>query len=210
MQFSSSKPFIIGVAGGTGSGKTTVVRNIIKFIAPEKVLTISHDDYYRDQTHLPFEEREKTNYDHPNSLETELLIQHIKELSEGKSVRKPLYDFSQHTRSSETEEVQPTRVIIVEGILLFECKNLRNLFDLKVFVDTDADIRILRRIKRDMEERGRDFDFIVQQYLSIVRPMHLEFVEPSKRYADIILPEGGENRVALELLLARVREIVRG
>lgn len=202
-----SKPFLIGVAGGSGSGKTTVVANLLKVLKNRSVLCISHDDYYRNQDQLPMSQRERTNYDHPDALETSLLIEHLELLSAGKSVKKPTYDFANHTRSKKTEKIVPAKVIIVEGILLFENKGLRNKFDLKVFVDTDADIRVLRRIKRDIKERGRTFDFVVDQYLDYTRPMHLEFVEPSKRYADIIVPEGGLNNVALDLLLARVKEL---
>lgn len=202
-----SKPFFIGVAGGSGSGKTTVVANLTRVLKNHSVLCISHDDYYKNQDHLPMSQREQTNYDHPDSLETDLLVKHLKELANNQVVDKPTYDFTNHTRSKKTEKIEPTKVIIVEGILIFENKELREMLDLKVFVDTDADIRVLRRIKRDMEERGRTFEFTVDQYQKFTRPMHLEFVEPSKRYADIIVPEGGHNNVALDLLLARVKEL---
>lgn len=202
-----SKPFFIGVAGGSGSGKTTVVANLTKVLKNHSVLCISHDDYYRDQDHLPMSKREQTNYDHPDSLETDLLVKHLQMLAQNQSVEKPTYDFAHHTRSKITEKIVPAKVVIVEGILLFENKELREMLDLKVFVDTDSDIRVLRRIKRDIEERGRTFDFTVEQYQKFTRPMHLEFVEPSKRYADIIVPEGGQNNVALDLLLARVKEL---
>jgi uridine kinase len=205
----NQQPFIIGVAGGSGSGKTTIARNLQKILQTNEVAYIPHDDYYRDQSNLSDHERELTNYDHPNSIETDLLIRHLTELQNGQSVEKPLYDFPQHTRSQKIEIVEPKPVIIVEGILIFESAQLRDLFDLKIYVDTDADIRFIRRIRRDVQERNRDFDFVIKQYLNFVRPMHLEFVEPSKRYADIIVPEGGENTKALELLFARVREIVR-
>jgi uridine kinase len=208
MKHPSQKPFIIGIAGGTGSGKTTVAKNIIQALPSEHVTNISSDDYYHDQSHLPMSERDKTNYDHPRAFEIELLVKHLKQLKKGHPIQKPIYDFPHHTRSTRIEEVSPTHIIIVEGILVFCFPELLEMFDLKIFVDTDADIRVLRRLKRDTEERGRSFDFVVQQYLDIVRPMHLEFVEPSKREADIIIPEGGENSVALDLLLARVREIV--
>ncbi len=202
-----SKPFFIGVAGGSGSGKTTVVANLTKVLKNRSVLCISHDDYYRNQDHLPMSQREATNYDHPASLETDLLVKHLAQIAQGQIVDKPTYDFSNHTRSKITEKIMPAKVVIVEGILIFEHKELREMLDLKVFVDTDADIRVLRRIKRDIEERGRTFDFTVNQYQKFTRPMHLEFVEPSKRYADIIVPEGGNNNVALDLLLARVKEL---
>ncbi len=200
--------FLIGVAGGTGSGKSTVAHNIMKMVASTDVTCLTHDDYYRDQSHLPMSEREKTNYDHPRSLETELLVEHLKQLMAGQPIEKPIYDFAHHTRSTQTQRVEPTRVVIVEGIMIFESKELRDLFDLKIFVDTDADIRFIRRLKRDIADRGRTANFVIAQYLDQVRPMHLEFVEPTKREADIIIPEGGENTVALDLLLARVHEVV--
>jgi uridine kinase len=201
------KPFIIGVAGGTGSGKTTVVKNLMKVLKNQGVICISHDDYYRDQTEMSMEERVKVNYDHPSALETSLLVEHLKKLVTGQSIRKPLYDFVENNRRTETEVIEPAKVIIVEGILIFESTALRPLFDLKLFVDTDADIRLIRKIRRDIQERGRTLESGIHQYLTATRPMHLEFVEPNKRYADIIIPEGGENQVALDLLLARVNEI---
>lgn len=206
---SSKKPFIIGVAGGSGSGKTTVVENLIKVLGKKSVTFISHDDYYKNQDHLPIEERIKTNYDHPKALETDLLISQLGELIAGKEVQQPTYDFVNHTRSLKTVLLKPNPVIILEGILIFESKKLRNLFDLKVFVDTEDDIRVIRRIKRDIEERGRTFEYVVDQYLKFTKPMHNEFVEPNKRYADIIIPEGGENRVALDLLLTKVKTIIK-
>lgn len=204
----SSKPFIIGVAGGSGSGKTTIVDNLIKVLGKESVTFISHDDYYKNQDHLPVEKRKQTNYDHPQSLETDLLVSQLKKLLSGNKVEQPTYDFVHHTRSKKTKSLEPNKVIIVEGILVFECEQLRNLFDLKVFVDTADDIRIIRRIKRDIQERGRTFEFIVDQYYQFTRPMHLQFVEPSKRYADIIIPEGGENKVALDLLLTKAKTLL--
>jgi len=206
---SSLKPYIIGVAGGSGSGKTTVVDNLIKVLGKESVTFISHDDYYKSQDHLPMQERIKTNYDHPKALETDLLISQLGKLISGQEVDQPTYDFVAHTRSDKTEKLKPTPVIIVEGILVFESKNLRDLFDLKVFVDTEDDIRIIRRIRRDIEERGRSFDYVIDQYLKFTKPMHNEFVEPNKRYADIIIPEGGENTVALDLLLTKVKTIIK-
>lgn len=201
-------PFLIGVAGGSGSGKTTIVQNLVETLQGLSVTCISHDNYYRDQSHLAMSDRRKTNYDHPKALETELLVSQLTQLKAGIPVSQPVYDFVNHTRSSKTEEIQPTKVIIVEGILLFESAELRNLFNLKVFVDTDADIRIVRRIQRDITERGRTFEFVVEQYLQTTRPMHLEFVEPSKRYADVIIPEGGFNNVALDLLLTKVHHLL--
>jgi len=206
---SSSKiPFIIGVAGGSGSGKTTIVENLIKVLGDESVTCISHDDYYRNQDHLPMNERIKTNYDHPDSLETDLLVTNLENLIAGKDIEKPIYDFVNHTRSKQTTSLKPNKVIIIEGILIFESKKLRNLFNLKVFVDTEDDIRIIRRIDRDIEERGRTFDFVVEQYLNFTKPMHDEFVQPNKRYADIIIPEGGRNNVALDLLLTKVKTLL--
>lgn len=206
---SRKKPFIIGVAGGSGSGKTTVVENLLKVLGNLPVACISHDDYYRDQSHLSMNDRKKTNYDHPKALETELMVEQLQDLLKGKAIDKPTYDFIEHTRSKKIEKIKPAGVFIIEGILLFEDKALRDLFDLKVYVDTDPDIRLLRRIKRDIEHRGRSLEFVVDQYLKFTRPMHLEFVEPSKRHADVIIPEGGFNSVALDLLLARVRELLR-
>jgi uridine kinase len=203
------KPFLIGVAGGTGSGKSTVVKNLHKVLKGHELICISHDDYYNDQAEMTMEERVKVNYDHPSALETSLLIKHLKALSAGKQVEKPLYDFKENTRKAETETVFPAPVIIIEGILLFESRELRQLMDLKIFVDTDADIRLIRKITRDIEERGRTLESGINQYLTATRPMHLEFVEPNKRYADVIIPEGGENKVALDLVLARVREVIQ-
>ncbi|WP_069132897.1 uridine kinase [Rhodohalobacter halophilus] len=200
----SDKPLIIGVAGGSGSGKTTVVKNIIEAIGEKRVLLIQHDSYYRDLSHLPFEERTKQNFDHPASLETELMIRHLDALRNGYQVDIPVYDFVAHTRSDETFTALPQRIILVDGILIFSEPKLRKLMDIKIFVDTDGDVRLLRRLQRDISERGRDLDGVLNQYEKFVRPMHLEFVEPSKRYADIIIPRGGENLVALEMVIALV------
>ncbi len=198
------KPFIIGVAGGSGSGKTTVVQNLMKELGKGQVLKISHDWYYRNQDDIAMEERVKTNYDHPLSLETSLLVEHVKQLVAGEAVALPQYDFVNHTRSKETVHATPSKVIIIEGILLFESTALRELFDLKIFVDTEADVRLARRLRRDVEERGRTFEFGLDQYMKFTRPMHLEFVEPYRRYADIIIPEGGENAPAIDVLVAKV------
>lgn len=200
--------FIIGVAGGSGSGKTTVLNNLTR-AASDKAIAISHDHYYRDQSHLDMSQRTQTNYDHPKSLETELLIEHLQQLKNGQTISHPTYDFLRHTRAKQTVKIEPKKIIIVEGILLFESKDLRQLFDMKVFVDTDDDIRFIRRLQRDVSERGRTPESIIEQYLKTVRPMYIEFVEPSKRHADIIIPEGGENTVALDLLLARIEQIVK-
>ncbi|HIE37674.1 MAG TPA: uridine kinase [Anaerolineae bacterium] len=202
------RPIIIGVAGGTGSGKTTVAMEILQRVGAEHIAYIPHDAYYRDLSHLPPAQRARVNFDHPDSLETELLIQHLKRLREGESVEIPVYDFTTHTRSRETRRVGPAPVILVEGILVFAEPALRDLFDVKLYVDTDADIRIIRRLQRDVQERGRTLESVIQQYLTTVRPMHLEFVEPSKRYADVIIPEGGFNEVAIEMVAARIRGLL--
>ncbi|MDZ7715799.1 MAG: uridine kinase [Balneolaceae bacterium] len=197
---------IIGVAGGSGSGKTTVVNHIIKTIGEENILLLQHDSYYRDLKHLPFEERAKQNFDHPSALETELMIRHIKALKEGYQVEIPIYDFKKHTRKEETKSVEPKKIILIDGILIFSEKNLRKLMDIKLYVDADDDIRLLRRIQRDILERDRILESVLTQYQEFVRPMHLEFVEPSKRYADIIIPRGGKNEVALEMVNALIQE----
>ena len=203
------KPLTIGVAGGTGSGKTTVAGALMDACGPENVAFLPHDAYYRDYGHLPFEDRVPINWDHPDSLETDLLVRQLSCLISGLPIEEPRYDFRTYTRMSETQHVEPRPVIIVEGILILAERELRDLLDIKVFVDTDADIRFIRRLKRDVEERARSVPAVVEQYLSTVRPMHLEFVEPSKRYADLIIPEGGYNRVAIDMLVARVKAVVR-
>ena len=202
-------PFVIGVAGGTGSGKTTVANAIIKRIGAERIALLSHDSYYRDWVDLPKDVLDHKNFDHPDSLETDLLVHQLRALKGGAAVEVPLYDFKVHKRSLETRRVEPKKVILVDGILIYAEPELRKLFDVKVYVDTDADRRLIRRIKRDIEERGRTLESVVEQYESTVRPMHLEFVEPSKRYADLIIPEGGENTVALDFLFARLEELLR-
>lgn len=201
---------VIGVAGGTGSGKTTIVQEILKVLDLEDVSVIQHDSYYRDRSHLPASERKIINYDHPDSLETEILIDHLNQLIEGKAINVPIYDFGTHTRKTEKEIVLPTKVIVVEGILILADRELRELFDIKVFVDTDADIRFIRRMERDITERDRTRELVVKQYLETVRPMHLEFVEPSKRYADVIIPEGGYNQVAVDILVTKIRSVIEG
>lgn len=202
----NKKPLIIGVGGGSGSGKTTVVKHILSSIGRKNILLIQHDSYYRDLNHLPLEERKKQNFDHPSSLETELMIRHVNALKNGYQVDIPVYDFAAHTRSEETVKAAPKEIILLDGILIFTEPDLRELMDIRLFVDTDDDIRLLRRIKRDIMERGRDLKGVIDQYETFVRPMHLEFVEPSKRYADIIIPRGGENLVALEMVVATIRE----
>ena len=202
------QPLIIGIAGGTGSGKTTVSNAIMERVGRERIAWLQQDQYYRDQTDKPFEERTRVNYDHPDSLETELMVEHLKRLKAGEAVETPVYDFAADTRTRETLRVEPRAVILVEGILIFADPELRRLFDVKIFVDADADLRLIRRLHRDMAERGRSFESVIRQYQETVRPMHLEFVEPSKRYADIIVPEGGFNRVALDMIVSRVEALL--
>jgi uridine kinase len=202
-------PLVIGIAGGSGSGKTTVAQTILQRVGADRIAFLQHDSYYKDLTGLPPAQRNEFNFDHPNSLETELLIKHIGTLRSGKAVEVPIYDFSTDSRTAQSFTVQPHNVILVEGILIFTEAALRKLFDIKIFVDTDADLRFIRRLERDIHERGRTTDSVVKQYLHTVRPMHLEFVEPSKRYADIIIPEGGHNAAALDMVVARVEALFR-
>ncbi len=202
------RPIVVGVAGGTGSGKTTVTDRILERVGAENIAHITHDAYYRDLSHLPPHVRARTNFDHPDALETELLIQHLEKLRAGQTIEIPIYDFSTHVRTDRTLRVEVAPVIIVEGILVFVERQLRDLFDVKIYIDTDADVRFIRRLRRDLEERGRTVESVCQQYLSTVRPMHLEFVEPSKRYADVIIPEGGFNEVAIEMVAARLRGLL--
>lgn len=197
------KPLFVGIAGGTGSGKTTVAHKIASYFGSSCAI-IAHDSYYRDQSDLEMKERVKTNYDHPDSLETTLLIEHLKSLKQGKKVTIPTYDFTQHNRAKNTILISPKKIILVEGILLYENETLRNLMDIKLFVDTDADIRLGRRIARDIKERGRTLEFSLNQYLTMSRPMYLAFGEPSKKYADIILPHGGENVIGIELVVSAI------
>lgn len=200
------KPILIGLAGGTGSGKTTVAKSIYKNFANESICIIMQDSYYKDQSHLSLEERANTNYDHPYAFDTDLLLNHIKLLLEGKSVDVPIYDFKNHNRKKETQKLTPKDIIIVEGILTLEDQRLRDLYDIKLYVDTDADIRILRRLTRDIRDRGRTLESVVSQYLNVVRPMHLQFIEPTKRYADLIIPEGGRNKVAIDIIVATINQ----
>ncbi len=200
---------IIGICGGTGSGKTTVVEKIIEAMDSCNYSIIKHDDYYKRNDELSMDERIKINYDHPLSLDNELLKQNLKDLSEGKTITKPLYDFTNHNRKDEVEEVKPTDLIILDGILIFEDAELRNFMDIKIFVDTDADIRILRRIKRDIEERGRTLDSVINQYIKTVKPSHEQFIEPNKKYADIIIPRGGKNQVAIDFMIAKINELLK-
>ncbi len=203
------RPIVFGVAGGTASGKTTVANTILEAVGASQVAYLAHDAYYKDMDHLPFEERLRVNYDHPNSLETDLLVQHVQQLLQGQSVETPIYDFAHFRRTQRTKRVSPSPIILVEGILIFTHARLRDLMDIKVYVDTDPDVRFIRRLVRDMEERERSLDSIIKQYLETVRPMHLEFVEPSKRYADIIIPRGGLNKVALDMVVSRLRDLLR-
>jgi len=205
---SAAKSIVIGVAGGTGSGKTTVSHEILARVGRDQICYIQHDSYYRDLSHLTPAQRAEVNFDHPDSLETELLIHHLQHLVAGASIEVPVYDFTTHTRTGETFLLESRKVILIEGILIFADPELRELMDVRIFVDTDADIRFIRRLKRDMEQRGRTLESVIHQYLNTVRPMHLEFVEPSKRYADIIIPEGGYNQVALDMLVARIRSML--
>lgn len=202
-------PLVIGIAGGSGSGKTTVAQEILQRVGPDRIAYIQHDSYYKDLTGLPPAQREQVNFDHPNSLETELLISHVEQLKRGQAIQVPIYDFSTDSRTDQTFKVQPCRVILVEGILIFVDSAMRALFDVKIFVDTDPDIRLIRRLQRDISERGRTVDSVINQYQSTVRPMHLEFVEPSKRYADVIIPEGGFNRAAMDMVVARIESLLR-
>ncbi len=202
------KPIVIGVAGGSGSGKTTVAKEIYRQFADQSILIIEQDSYYRDQSDKTMDERLKTNYDHPLAFDNDLLIRQINELLEYKSIEKPVYDYTAHTRSDKIIPVEPKDVIILEGILILEDERLRDLMDIKLFVDTDADVRIIRRMVRDTRDRGRTLESVIDQYTSIVRPMHNQFIEPTKRYADIIIPEGGQNRVAIDLMVTKIQTIL--
>lgn len=203
------EPLVIGIAGGSGSGKTTVAQEILQRVGPERIAFLQHDSYYKDLSGLPPAQKADVNFDHPNSLETELLTQHIASLRDGKPVEVPIYDFSTHSRTSQTYTVQPRGVILVEGILIFTEASLREMFDVKIFVDTDSDLRFIRRLERDITERGRTTESVIKQYQATVRPMHMEFVEPSKRYADVIIPEGGHNTAALDMVVARVESLLK-
>jgi uridine kinase len=203
-------PVVIGIAGGTGSGKTTVANVIMDRVGARHIAYLPHDAYYKDLHSLPEPQRTIINFDHPNSLDTDLLIQHITQLKAWQAIELPVYDFKTHTRTPQLVHLEPQPVILVEGILIFADSILRQLFDVKIFVDTDADIRFIRRLQRDIEERGRSTQSVIHQYLNTVRPMHLEFVEPSKRYADVIIPEGGLNTVAMDMVVARLLSLLQG
>lgn len=202
------KPVVIGVTGGSGSGKTSVTNSIYSSFQGRSILVIEQDSYYKDQSHLPFEERLKTNYDHPLAFDNDLLIEHLQKLLRYEPIEKPVYDYGLHTRSGEVVHVEPKEVIIVEGILVLEDERLRNLMDIKLYVDTDADLRIIRRLLRDIKERERTLDSVIEQYIHVVRPMHNQFIEPTKRYADIIIPEGGHNHVAIDLMVTKIQTIL--
>jgi uridine kinase len=196
---------IIGICGGTGSGKTTVASKILETVHTESVALLQQDNYYKALAHLPVEERAKQNFDHPDSIDMDLFVEHVRQLKKGHGIERPVYDFTIHTRSQRTLRIEPKPVVIVEGILIFDNKALRDLMDIKIFVDTDADLRFIRRLRRDITERARTVESVVNQYLTTVRPMHLEFVEPSKHYADVIIPEGGFNTVGIDLLIEKIR-----
>ncbi|MDF2889699.1 MAG: uridine kinase [Clostridia bacterium] len=202
------RPVIIGITGGTGSGKSTIARAIFKSVPEKRASIIEQDCYYKNQSHLPPEERVKVNYDHPLAFDTDLMIAHLEELLKGQAIEKPQYDFTIHNRKVETITVEPRDIILVEGILVLDSPRVRELMDIKIFVDTDADVRIIRRITRDMQERGRTLESVIEQYLNVVKPMHFEFVEPTKRYADIIIPEGGHNKVAIDIMVAKIKSII--
>ncbi len=203
------KPILIGIAGGTGSGKSTIAREIYNRFNEDCIAMVEQDSYYKDQSNIAFEERIKINYDHPKAFDTELLVEHLKTLLKGEAIEKPLYDFEIHNRKKETVRVEPKDIIIVEGILILEDPAIRDILDIKIYVDTDADVRIIRRMLRDINERGRTVDSVINQYLNVVRPMHMQFVEPTKRYADIIIPEGGHNKVAIDIIVANIKQILQ-
>lgn len=203
-----SRPILIGICGGTGSGKSTVAKAIFESLPEKNIAIIEQDAYYKDQSHLAMEERVKTNYDHPLAFDTDLLVKHMTELLNGLAIEKPSYNFSEHTRQDKTTTIEPKDIIILEGIMILEEKALRDLMDIKIFVDTDADVRIIRRIVRDIQERGRTLDSVINQYLHTVKPAHEQFIEPTKKFADLIIPEGGYNKVAIDIMVAKVRSIV--
>ena len=202
------RPILIGIAGGTGSGKSTIAKEIFNEFETGYIAMVEQDSYYKDQSHLSMEERVKTNYDHPDAFDNDLLVENLKSLINRDDIEKPIYDFAQHTRVKETIHVDVKDIIIVEGILVLEDERIRDLLDIKIYVDTDADVRIIRRLIRDINERGRTVESVINQYLSVVRPMHMQFAEPTKKYADIIIPEGGQNKVAIDILVAKIKQIL--
>ena len=204
-----SKRILIGIAGGSGSGKTLVARTIVRDLGSSRVAIVDQDSYYRDLDDIPVADRDLRNFDHPDAFDNELLKQHVKDLLDGKTVQQPIYDYTRHARLKETKAVGDHAVIVLEGILIFVDEELRDLMDIKVFIDADADVRLMRRIERDVKERGRAIETILRQYQATVRPMHLQFVEPSKRYADLIVPEGGFNRVAIDLMKVKIKDLLR-
>jgi uridine kinase len=202
------EPLVIGICGGTGSGKTTITRRIVEALSESSAVVLQQDNYYRDFPTLSYEQRSELNFDHPNSLDTDLFVEHVRLLRSGQAIERPTYDFSTHRRTSSAVRIEPRTAIIVEGILIFESKPLCDLMDIKIFVDTDADIRFIRRLMRDLRERGRTTETVIEQYTKTVRPMHMEFVEPSKRNADIIIPEGGHNDVGIDLVIQKIRSLL--
>jgi uridine kinase len=204
-----AKRLVIGICGGTGSGKTTITERIISALSPESVLVLQQDHYYKNFPHLSLKERARRNFDHPDAFDNSLFIEHVRELREGHPIDRPVYDFTKHERAAQTARMNPSPALILEGILIFENKALCELMDIKIFVDTDPDLRFIRRLTRDIRERGRTVDSVVSQYLATVRPMHNEFVEPSKRHADVIIPEGGHNEVGIDLVIQKIRSLVR-
>lgn len=202
------RPIFIGITGGTGSGKSTIAKEIYRQFGEECIAMIEQDSYYKDQSHLSMEDRVKTNYDHPNAFDNNLLVSHLESLLNGHSIQKPSYDFSIHNRIEDTTKVEPKEIVIVEGILILEDPRIRELLDIKIYVDTDADVRIIRRMVRDINERGRTMESVINQYLNVVKPMHNQFTEPTKKFADIIIPEGGHNKVAIDIIVAKIKEVL--
>lgn len=203
------RPILIGITGGTGSGKSTIAREICNKFDENCIVKIEQDSYYKNQSHLSFEDRIKTNYDHPDAFDTDLLVEQLNKLIDGETIQKPVYDFEHHTRKLETVTVEPREIVIVEGILIFQEEAIRDLLNIKIYVDTDADVRIIRRLVRDINERGRTLDSVISQYLNVVKPMHNQFVEPTKRNADIIVPEGGQNKVAIDIITANIKQFLK-